>query len=99
MTISADVEARLLGMRLLTIAADVVVAPARTEVAGELRGGNGRDRAARPLDARRNVSGVGSPVRPLRRPARAARGAGLVAAARAIESGAADLRAARALSP
>lgn len=72
MVIAANVEARVLGLRLLTLRADVVVTPSRL---GALRGD--RARARRPLTAG------------------GARGGGLALAARAIESGADDLRIAR----
>ncbi|ADB50128.1 hypothetical protein [Conexibacter woesei] len=72
MVIAADVEARVLGLRLLTLSADVAVTPSRLAAVG------GRRPRVRPRPA-----------------AGSARGGGLALAARAIESGADDLRIAR----
>jgi hypothetical protein len=73
MVISADIEARLLGLRLLTLNADIALAPARLDVG----------RRGRHPGAARARGGAGAP------------GRGLAAAARALASGADDLRAAR----
>lgn len=75
MSIRAVVEARLLGRRLLTLDADVVILPAR---APRTQTFEGHGYLAQRSPADRNGSG-----------------GGLIEAARALESGAADLRAAR----
>jgi hypothetical protein len=79
MVISADIEARLLGLRLLTLNADIALAPARLDIVRRAP----QENRARGTGAGRARGGGGAP------------GRGLAAAARALASGADDLRAAR----
>lgn len=86
MAITADVDARVLGLHLLALHADVVVTPAQIAVA---------------VNTARTDASTDGTVPPRRRAAlaRLPAGDGLAAATRALESGAGELRRARERMP